>query len=281
MHLTELKTFLAIIDAGSLVRAAEALNVTQSTVTARLKSLELEMGQILIDRKKSGATATAAGLRLQRYANTISDLWRQAKQETALSERLQSVCNIAVQTDLWLGLGKRVFDYMHTEFPEVGLSVWQGSQKEISAWMKDGLTDIALTYAPNVSPSYSSARIADDQLILVATDTSHPVRFDPTYVYVEAGEEFGQQHAAAYADASIARINFGTALLGLEHILDVGGSAYLPKRIVDRYLSCGELVELSSAPKFSRPIHLIAKKSTSSSWDWVNSEDTINKVLVS
>jgi DNA-binding transcriptional LysR family regulator len=36
MNLTSLQTFLAILETGSLVRAADKLNVTQSTVTARL-----------------------------------------------------------------------------------------------------------------------------------------------------------------------------------------------------------------------------------------------------
>ena len=48
MTLSELRTFLAIVETGSLVRASRVLNVTQSTVTARLKSLEAELGQTLI-----------------------------------------------------------------------------------------------------------------------------------------------------------------------------------------------------------------------------------------
>ena len=71
MNLSELRTFLTIVETGSLVRASHILNVTQSTVTARLKSLEDEIGQTLIIRNKSGATMTAAGVRLHRYADTI------------------------------------------------------------------------------------------------------------------------------------------------------------------------------------------------------------------
>ena len=55
MHLAALQTFLAIVETGSLVRASQRLNVTQSTVTARLKGLEAELGQTLLYRQKSGA----------------------------------------------------------------------------------------------------------------------------------------------------------------------------------------------------------------------------------
>ena len=61
MNLTSLQTFLAILETGSLVRAADKLNVTQSTVTARLKTLEEELGQVLINRQKSGATLRRPG----------------------------------------------------------------------------------------------------------------------------------------------------------------------------------------------------------------------------
>ena len=91
MNLTSLQTFLAILETGSLVRAADKLNVAQSTVTARLKTLGEELGQVLINRQKSGATLTPAGAKLMRYAPAITGLWRQAKNETS-KENALSMC---------------------------------------------------------------------------------------------------------------------------------------------------------------------------------------------
>ena len=84
MNLSTLQTFLAIVETGSLVRASERIHVTQSTVTTRLKALEEELGQTLFHRQKSGARLTAAGARFKRYAEAMTDLWRQARQETSL-----------------------------------------------------------------------------------------------------------------------------------------------------------------------------------------------------
>ena len=52
------RTFLAIADAGNFVKAAERLNITQSTVSARVKLLESLLGQALFVRSKSGAQLT-------------------------------------------------------------------------------------------------------------------------------------------------------------------------------------------------------------------------------
>lgn len=268
MNLLELRTFLTIIETGNLVRASEQLNVTQSTVTARLNSLENEIGQVLINRQKSGASLTAAGVRLQRYANTISDLWQQARQETSLSDAFSAVCNIACHPDLWPHLGSIMFDHIRYTHPSIALSVWQGNQSDLSNWLNAGLSDVSLTYWPNANQKQKVYPLFTDELVLVSSKRNGPIKFDPSYIFVEAGDEFGQQHASAYADADSARLSFGTAQLGLEHLLINGGSAYLPLRIVEPYLTSKKLYLLNEAPKFERSAFLIVNKSALDKWPW-------------
>lgn len=268
MNDTELQTFLAIIETGSLVRASEVLNVTQSTVTARLKALEEELGQPLINRHKSGATLTPAGVRLERYALTISDLWRQARQETALPDGLNTVCNIACETDLWPALGERFFSYLRQHYPHIAVSVWQGSQTEIAGWVAQGKSDLAFTHRSATGPRDEQIELPSDRLILVSTAPDSPVTFDPAYVFVEAGEEFGRAHAAAYADAGTARLSFSNAQLGLQHLMKSGGSAYLPFRIANPRLQRGRLHQLDDAPEFQRRIFLTVNGAARKAWDW-------------
>ena len=59
---TELaRTFLEIVSTGSFVRAAERLNVGQTTVSARIKMLEQQLGRALFVRNKAGATLLPPG----------------------------------------------------------------------------------------------------------------------------------------------------------------------------------------------------------------------------
>ena len=48
------RTFLAIVETGSFARAADRLNVTQTAVSARIKSLEEQLGRPLFIRNKAG-----------------------------------------------------------------------------------------------------------------------------------------------------------------------------------------------------------------------------------
>ncbi|MGI9374149.1 MAG: LysR family transcriptional regulator [Hyphomicrobiales bacterium] len=278
MNLTALRTFLAIIEAGSLVRASTQLNVTQSTVTARLKSLEDEVGQTLINRQKSGISLTAAGVRLRRYAETISELWLQARQETALPHGVSSLCNIACHPDLWVQAGKKLFSHIRETEPAVALSAWLGNQGDISAWLASGLSDISLTYWPTAHGSQTIYPLMTDQLILVSTRADSPTKFDPGYVFVEAGEEFGRAHAAAYSNADTARLSFGTAQLGLEHILEHGGSAYLPDWLVTPHLAVKQLHKLDDAPVFERKSFVVVNERAAQGWPWL--ADSIGHIQI-
>ena len=268
MNLQELRTFLAIIETGSLVRASEALNVTQSTVTARLKSLEDELGQTLLIRNKSGATLTAAGMKLHRYADTISNLWQQARQETALPDGTLAVCNIACELDLWPALGERFMDTLTDLYPNIGVSAWLGSQADVTKWIAEGKSDLAFTYRSAFSQRQGQMALAPDELVLVSTVKNSPIKFDPSYIYVDAGEAFGRDHAIAYADADIARISFGNATVGLDHLMRKGGSAYLPRRLVYDALAQERLFELTDAPIFKRAVFVTYDKNAREGWDW-------------
>ena len=52
MHEKGIETFLAVAMSRTLGKAAELLNVTQSTISYNLSKLESEMGMILVDRQK-------------------------------------------------------------------------------------------------------------------------------------------------------------------------------------------------------------------------------------
>ena len=267
---------MAIVETGSLVRASVQLNVTQSTVTARLKSLERDLGQALINRQKSGATLTAAGVRLLRYAQTISDLWGQARQETALPGAFDAVCNMACHPDLWPDLGEKLFTEIHQSQPSVAISLWQGGAAEITRWMASGLVDLALTYSSAAGSSQVSRPLFVDNICLFSTVADGMIKFDPGYVFVEAGEEFGRWHAAAYADAGTARLNFGLAQLGLDHILKHGGSAYLPARVAAPAVEKGTLHLLQTAPVFARSAFVVTNKAVDHTWPWL--EATLSKL---
>jgi len=269
MNLSALQTFLAIVETGSLVKASARLNVTQSTVTARLQGLEAELGQTLLHRQKSGVSLTSSGFKFKRYAEAMTGLWRQARQETSLPSGIDAVCNMGCQMDLWPGLGRRLFGAIRRDHPATALSVWPGEQADLDQWIGSGLIDAALTYRPTTHENRTTHALEPERLVLVSTRPDSPLRFDPGYVYVDSGEDFGRRHAEAYADAGTARISFGSAIWALDYLLDHGGTAYLPQRLAAPHCRAGRLHLLSEAPEFARSIFLITNDAAAAGWPWL------------
>ncbi len=276
MNITGLQTFVAIVETGSLVRASEQLNVTQSTVTARLRTLEQELGATLLHRQKSGVILTASGTKLLGYAEIMIGLWRQARQETAPPQGTVSVCNFGCDPDLWPDLGKRMFDDVNTGNPRMALSVWPGDQADLYRMLAAGLLDVALTYRLAAPDNQTVYRLPPDDLVLYATEPDRPIRFDPGYIYVDLGAEFRTRHALAFSDAGTARVTFGSAVWALDHMLDGGGAAYLPQRLAAPHLRAGRLFEMLDAPRFQRSIFLVVNPNAAAGWAWL--PDLITKL---
>lgn len=270
MHIQTFQTFLAIIETGSLIRASDRLNVTQSTVTARLKALEDDLGQKLFIRRKSGAELTSAGFKFQRYAQLMSDLWRQAREETSLPPEVDSICNIGCHFDLWPNLGRNMFDILRTDFPATALSTWPGEQTDIDRWLGTGLVDAAICYAPKVHENQTIAALREDVLVLVSTSQRELMRWDPGYIYVDSGEEFRIKHAETYPDGDTPTVIFGCAVWALEYLIQTGGSAYLPERLVTRHIENKLLYRVPDAATFKRRSYLITNDDAAKDWPWMS-----------
>jgi DNA-binding transcriptional LysR family regulator len=83
MKLRSLRYFVAVLEAGSLSRAAGSLYVAQPALTAQIKKLEDELGTQLLERSHTGVTPTAAG---QQF---YQDARRLLSDAGAMCERIQ------------------------------------------------------------------------------------------------------------------------------------------------------------------------------------------------
>lgn len=256
MNLVALKTLLAIIETGSLVRAAERLNVTQSTVTARLQSLESSLGQKLVQRNKTGASLTASGIKLKRYAEVILALWQQAQAETALPPGMAGIYHMGCLPDLWPQYGQELVDLVRQYTAKTALNSWPGLHQDLQGWLENGVVDIAISTSIFPASQDYASEFIEEELYLVGDRPDRPVRFDEGYIYVDHGVDFARDHIAAFADADIARISFGSGLWAKEFLLANGGSCYLPAGLIMDEYKNKQLFLIRDAPRFTRRIYL-------------------------
>ncbi len=266
MNLEEVRTFLEVIESGSLVAASRRLNVTQSTVTARINALEEEVGQTLVHRHKSGAELTAAGFKFKRYAEVMVRLWRQARYEVSLPAGFDGVCNLGLEFDLWRNVGQRFIDHVHEHCPTVAIAAWPAEQRQLDRWLNMGLIDVAFCYAPQAGENFASRALFDDDLVLVAGPAA--AASGAGYLYVDHGDEFRRQHAAAFPGVATSALTIASSDWALDVLLRKGGSGYLPRRHVAPFLADGRLLARADAPVFRRRVYVVEAAEAVTGWAW-------------
>ena len=86
MDTENLRSFLEVATHGSFTVAASRLNLAQSTVSARIRGLEEQLGRRLFVRDRDGVTLTPAGRQFLPHASTITRTWEQSRQDIAVPD---------------------------------------------------------------------------------------------------------------------------------------------------------------------------------------------------
>ncbi len=123
MNSVDLKFFQAVVRANSMGGAAEVLHTVQSNVTARIKSLEEEIGAPLFHRSRRGVTLTATGIQLVPYAERVGELLDEAKRVVTDRDTPSGLLRIgSMETTAALRLPPILIRYAE-EYPEVDVLV--------------------------------------------------------------------------------------------------------------------------------------------------------------
>ncbi|HXK55989.1 MAG TPA: LysR family transcriptional regulator [Gammaproteobacteria bacterium] len=252
------RTFLAVAATGNFVGAAERLHITQSTVSARIKTLEQQLGTSLFRRGRSGAELTAPGKRFLRHAKTLLRTFEQAMHDVGLSSHFTAELTLSGRIALWDGFLPLWVEWMQRNAPYVSLRLEIGFEEDIIQGLIQDNIDIGVMYTPESRPSLATDYLFGEDLVLVTSEPNR--RWEETsahYVHVDWGPEFLAQFAARFpdVDTSATRVNIGW--LALQLIKNHGGSAYCPIRLVHRFIEKGELFLVDDSPLITLPVYLV------------------------
>lgn len=249
---TELaRTFLAIVAAGNFVGAADRLHVTQSTVSARIRTLEEQLGCRLFVRNKAGTSLTAAGRQFEKHAATLVRTVEQARHDVGVPRGFRAALSVGGRFGLWEQFLLHWLPLMQTEAPDVSLRAEIGLEPELMTGLIEGRLDLAVMYTPQSRPGLKVEMLFGERLILVSSDPKARPEPGPGYVYVDWGPEFYAKHAASFPEFVGPPLTVSIGWLGLQHVLDHGGAGYFPLRIVAPHLSSRRLTAIGGAPEFS------------------------------
>jgi LysR family transcriptional regulator, flagellar master operon regulator len=257
------QTFLDIVNTGSFVRAAKRLNVSQTTVSARVRLIESQLGRTLFVRNKAGAALTPAGKHFLRYAQVLVQVWRRACQQVALPSGRHGLLTIGGELSLWNPLLLNWLVAMRRSAPGIALHTEVSIPGELMRQVMEGVLDIAVLYQPQQLPGLRVEEILTESLVCVTTSGKRQLD-ERDYVYVDWGSGFSARHNLRFPHLANPGLFVDLGPLGLSYILRCGGSGYLRARSVRPYLKSGQLRLVPRAPRFSYPVHAVYSASGNS-----------------
>ena len=123
MNIESMRAYLEIVSCGSFLEAANRLHVTQSALSARIRTLEERLNRRLFHRRRSGIELTHAGRRLLRHAQNCVQSWERAQQEVSLPDEVNDLVSLGVQLNLWQTVGFPWTQWMAAHAPKYATRV--------------------------------------------------------------------------------------------------------------------------------------------------------------
>ncbi|MBZ9937140.1 LysR family transcriptional regulator [Mesorhizobium sp. BR1-1-16] len=149
MDIDQLRSFDRIVRDGSFTKAAARLNVTQATISMRIKALESAAGGALFARGRKVAL-TERGQAFLPYARRI--LSTLVESEEAMRSMDRGHLTLATLRSVVPTLVTRPVSDFLAAHPRVALDVEEGRHRDIAEWLHDRRVDLAIIAWPNVDP---------------------------------------------------------------------------------------------------------------------------------
>lgn len=171
MELTELRSFVAVAEAGSVNRAAVALRLSQPAVTRHVQRLESALGVALLDRRAKPVKLTAAGLVALKHCRAIIAAVEALAAVVKPGAGPSGDCRIGVSPSLADFALPAALDRLRQRFPRLSIQIVSGWSRGLVEQLRSGMLDTAIVQLPDgerLPGDVSGRQIGKQPLVFVA-----------------------------------------------------------------------------------------------------------------
>jgi LysR family transcriptional regulator, flagellar master operon regulator len=257
MQIELLDTFLDLVETRSFHRTAERLGVTQSTVSARLQSLESAVGARLFSRSRAGTDLTTEGLRFDAHARLMRRDWNEACRAVAPSGDAALTMRIGVQNDLADAyIGDIIRDFTHV-FGQTAFYVEPDYSSQMCRDLVSGAQDFAVMFTPHPHPDLHFVSLGEVIYRLISSDAETRAQINPaSYISGNFAPAFEQAHRDALPEligAAPLAVGQSTTLASL--LLATGGTGFVMADKAAEMVASGRFQYVSDVPAIGQPIY--------------------------
>ena len=188
MSISKYETLAKVCELGSLTKAAEALEITQSAVSHTINSLEEKFGFAILTRSRAGVKLTDNGQRIMPSVRGMLNYYEQLNQTVSAirgldfgTVRIGAFTSVAVH---WL---PGVIKEFQRDYPTVDIKLLNGDYHDVEKWLTEGSVDLGFVNLPTKLNCECIALMEDRLLAILPPD--HKFASYPKFPLVECETE--------------------------------------------------------------------------------------------
>ncbi|MDR3564755.1 MAG: LysR family transcriptional regulator [Negativicutes bacterium] len=268
MYNAGLEAFLAVAITLNVSRAAEQLNLAQSTVSKRLKDLERELGTSLVERGQGSKSLrlTPAGEEFLDIALRWNSLWNQAQALKCDSRSLSLA--IGTLDSLSYALFPPLYRSLSQHQPKIHLTVITSHSPDIYDLVERRQVDVAFTLLERMHPTILVEKCYSEPMVVLRSSSFpppeagaiHPRELDSDHeLYLSAGLSYKIWHDQWWDPLSTNSIRLDSAQLVFSFLANEQQWAIVPLSVAKMAQSRGNF---SMFPLLEPPPERICYKIT-------------------
>ena len=169
IDLDQVRSFIAVIEAGSFRDAAQRLGLAQPTISQHVQKLESTLDHLLVERSRARATTTAAGFRFLPFARTLLRLEERARAALDCGSLA-----IGASSNIGVYLLQPLVRAFRSARPALGsIDIRIGSNLETARRLEDAEIDIALMEWWDHRPGFEAGVWRRERLVVIVPP-EHP-----------------------------------------------------------------------------------------------------------
>ncbi len=247
-----LKTFLEVSRTRHFGRAAEALYLTQSAVSFRIRQLENQLGVNLFTRHRNNIRLTAAGEKLLPYAETLMSTWQAARKEVAHTSRHHQF-SIGASASLWECMLSDWLSRLYHLQDNLQFEARIAQRQSLVKQLHERQLDLLITTETPKMDEFSSQLLGHFTLALYSAEPEKK-KSDLKYLRLEWGPDFQQHESGLIASDDVPTLTTSSAEVAHQQLPKLNGCTWLPVSWAEPKESLYRVVDTET---LSRPLYAI------------------------
>ncbi|HEX8956766.1 MAG TPA: LysR substrate-binding domain-containing protein [Burkholderiaceae bacterium] len=173
MELRQLRYFVAIVDHGSISRAAQVLHIAQPALTQQIRQLEEELAVQLLHRSAQGVLATDAGKTFYEHAQAILKQVGDARSAVAqAADKPAGTVALGIPQSVSGALALPLLVAVRETYPEISLQLTEELSGNLVEQLRSGRINLAVLFDDGQLHAFSTEPLVEEEMMFVTKSDS-------------------------------------------------------------------------------------------------------------